>query len=462
MGILRSAPGLDWGAGFAAEEGGAADGGKKLAARTTPGMDAANKPVPVAARKFLRPMRDDLREFFMRSPRRRRRYASPGGIIRCFLRRQLCSSQGMQSGKGRNGSGYGEHSLRRPLLLLHGLDQHLDRLTGVGRNENGGGKQAAEHPGLAGFGKAVATGEGQFQPAFTVGFAGQFLEGFASADGHRIILSGNEVHGGFLRGGELEPGAYGALRAFFGPLRAQRDDLDVGRLGLLHAQGTFLGRGVFRRALNVQHRAPARQQRSELAPLNAANLDVIGTDGENRGAGDPAEVFDVIGIAIENGPTDIGSGGRASHLGQGGAADGLENDGTGPVRGRRLNGAEDLGALVDGVVIGVDNVGGDAHFIGGLFGGLSLLHLIIVVVSGERNENSHLCHWPAPAPSKQPYTESFRDGEKWRTPRPAGHYARAQHAKEGTKAGRMQSGNGRSGSPDGSRTRNLHLERVTS
>src|ERR1700694_1387242 len=65
------------------------------------GMDAASSPVPVAARNERRSMLDDLRELFMRSPRRCwciRRAA----LYDAFCRGKLSDSHRFEGSEGRN------------------------------------------------------------------------------------------------------------------------------------------------------------------------------------------------------------------------------------------------------------------------------------------------------------------------------------------------------------------------
>ena len=69
MGIFRSEP-VEACAEPEAGELKAACDADKFAPLATFGMDAASRPVPVAARNDRRSMLDDLRELFMHSPQR--------------------------------------------------------------------------------------------------------------------------------------------------------------------------------------------------------------------------------------------------------------------------------------------------------------------------------------------------------------------------------------------------------
>src|SRR6266404_1402689 len=365
---------------------------EKFAPCATLGNDAASRPVPVAARNSLRSMRDDSCEFFMRSPQRCAAAffrtalydSSSGGKLRHSLRLDR-----IESGNRR---GYGKHALRRPFLLLNRSHKHLDGLTRIGRNKDGGRQQTAAHPRLPRFRQAVATGEWHFQPAFALHLAGQFLEGLARANGHRVILRSDHVHRNLLRSRQHQPRTNCALRTFFRPLSTQRNHLDVRRFALLHTQGPFLRRGILRGPLNVKHRSPARQERGKLTSLNPPNLHMIRADGENRRVRPLAQILYVIRIAIQHRPSDACGGRHARHLRQRGSADGLEHNRVRTVLRRRLNGSQNLCALIDGVVVRVNNLRAHAQLACGLLRGLRLLDLEIVIVGSQRNQNSYLRH----------------------------------------------------------------------
>src|SRR5256885_5154204 len=79
----------------------------KLAPLATPGMDAASRLVPVAARNARRSRLDDFRELFMPSPQRcwcMRRAA----LYDAFCGVKLCDSRRFKGGQGRDGSGDGK------------------------------------------------------------------------------------------------------------------------------------------------------------------------------------------------------------------------------------------------------------------------------------------------------------------------------------------------------------------
>src|SRR6266852_2254755 len=116
IGIFRSEPLEACAEDAAAELGAASARPEKLSVCATVGIDAASRPVPVAARNSLRSILGDLRGLFMHSPQRWRYCFSPGGIIRRFLQGQLCDSLRFERSKRRNRGRHGEHALWRTLF----------------------------------------------------------------------------------------------------------------------------------------------------------------------------------------------------------------------------------------------------------------------------------------------------------------------------------------------------------
>src|SRR5690348_6639568 len=298
----------------------------------------------------------------------------------------------LEVAQGRHGDGGRKGALGRLLAALESVHKHFDGLAGIGRDKNRGLEKAVLDPGLAGLGQAVAAEKRQAKPALFLGVIGQLFKSFARADGHGIVLSSDEVNRGFARSGELEPGADGFLRAFLGPLGAEKRGVDAGGLGFLHSGGAVFGGGILRRSLDTKNGTALREQRSDLAALNAADFEMVRCDDKNRSGGGLAKLCDINGVAIENGPADPGGGRSAGNLGQGGTADRFKNNGLGAMRFFGLNGFQKLGALGDGVVVRVNHLELDAEFAGSGFGRLRLLDLVIVVVGCERNEKTQFFH----------------------------------------------------------------------
>src|SRR6267378_5150894 len=182
----------------------------------------------------------------------------------------------------RNGDGGGQGALRERSFLLQSLDEHFYCLPSVGGDIDGGGEKATAHPSLSGLRQAVAASKRQLEPAFLFRLV-ELLEGFACSHGHGIILGAHDVDGCFLGGGELQPGTDRTLGALFGPLPFQERYLDIGGFSFLHAEGTFLGRRILGGSLNVEKAAAFGKQGSKLAALDAADLDVVRGEHEDRG-----------------------------------------------------------------------------------------------------------------------------------------------------------------------------------
>src|ERR1700730_3091826 len=146
MGILRSEPPEACAEEAVAELDTALARSEKFAPFATLGNDAASRPVPVVARHSLRSMPDDLREFFMRSPSDVFAAFCRAALYDNFLPGDLGHSLRFERIESGNRRGHGENALWRPLLVLNGLHEHLDGLTGIGRNKNRGRQQTAAHP----------------------------------------------------------------------------------------------------------------------------------------------------------------------------------------------------------------------------------------------------------------------------------------------------------------------------
>ena len=91
-------------------------------------------------------------------------------------------------------------------------------------------------------------------------------------------------------------------------------------------------------------------------------------------------------MAIEQHPGDTGGSGGAGDVRQSRAADGFHDDGTGMLRSVALNNVEELLALLDGIVPGIDDFEADAEFRGSLLRGAGLFALEVVVVGDQRHQ----------------------------------------------------------------------------
>src|SRR6267154_1143759 len=130
------------------------------------------------------------------------------------------------------------------------------------------------------------------------------------------------------------------------PLRTQ--DLPV--------LGAFFGGGIFRGSLDVENRAAVGQQRSKLTALDAADFKMVGSHAKDGSRGRAPQFQNVIGVAIQNSPSDSCRGSRACDLRQSGAADRFEHNGVWALIFVGLDNFENLRALRNGVVIRVNDL----------------------------------------------------------------------------------------------------------
>src|SRR5215467_12458100 len=120
---------------------------------------------------------------------------------------------------------------------------------------------------------------------------------------------------------------------------------------------------------------------------------MVGGDDEDGSFGGLTKLDDVIGVAIENRPADSRRRRRTGNLGQGGAADGFKDNGARAMLFFSLDSLQELRALSNGIVVGVNDLEFDAKLAGSSLGRLRLLDLVIVVVGRERNEKTQFLHF---------------------------------------------------------------------
>jgi hypothetical protein len=140
--------------------------------------------------------------------------------------------------------------------------------------------------------------------------------------------------------------------------------------------------------LNIENGPAVGQQGSELPSLDPPNFFVIGTDGKHGYLGGLAQFGKIVGVAIEQNPPDSAADGGASRLRQG-RTHRLNDDGRGPVSGEGgLNNLQDLLALFDGIVVGMEDFQINSKTPGRGLRRDRLLNLIVVIVVGEGNYES--------------------------------------------------------------------------
>ena len=90
--------------------------------------------------------------------------------------------------------------------------------------------------------------------------------------------------------------------------------------------------------------------------LNLADRLMVGADGENRNRGTLAQLRKIICVVVQNNPANIRGDGGTSHLRKCGSARRLENDCIGTQRRRSLDEVQQLLALRDRIVAGMNDL----------------------------------------------------------------------------------------------------------
>ncbi len=104
-----------------------------------------------------------------------------------------------------------------------------------------------------------------------------------------------------------------------------------------------------------------------MASLNASDFGVVRGDAEHRRLAVAAQISEVVHIAVQDDPTDSRGNRGFGHLGQSGA-DGFEDDSIGTCSRGRLDGLQQLLALINGVVVRVNDLDLDTDPLGGFLG----------------------------------------------------------------------------------------------
>ncbi len=110
--------------------------------------------------------------------------------------------------------------------------------------------------------------------------------------------------------------------AGFFPITTERLDLNVGGLCALHANGSLHGGGVIGGTLYVQDRPAFWQECGKLPSLKASDFGMVAGNAEGGDLGNPPQAVDVIDVAVENHPSNVGGygcfrGANQSSRGQG-------------------------------------------------------------------------------------------------------------------------------------------------
>ena len=80
--------------------------------------------------------------------------------------------------------------------------------------------------------------------------------------------------------------------------------MDISGLGFLPAGSAIFGGGILGGSLNAENGPAARDERGNLAPLDAADFEMVGSEDKNGSGRGLAKFGDITGIAVENRPAD--------------------------------------------------------------------------------------------------------------------------------------------------------------
>ena len=126
----------------------------------------------------------------------------------------------------------------------------------------------------------------------------------------------------------------------------------------MHPFGALLSRRAVEWTLDIEN-ISVGDQRGNLLALNAADFSLVSADREDGNCAAPTKFVNVVGIAVDDSPSNAGrdcSFGNLRHP----RPDWLYQNGSGPVR-RILNELDELLGLINGVVVGVDDLNLDAE-----------------------------------------------------------------------------------------------------
>jgi len=135
---------------------------------------------------------------------------------------------------------------------------------------------------------------------------------------------------------------------------------------------------------------PLWNEDAKLRPLNASDFGLVGADREDWDGPAFPKIGNVIGIAVDDSPSDACSDCRFRDL-RHPSADGLDENSRGPLR-RVLNNFDELLGLVDGIVVGVDDLNLDAESRGHFSDSDCLFRLVIVLSCSESNNYIQFFH----------------------------------------------------------------------
>jgi len=112
------------------------------------------------------------------------------------------------------------------------------------------------------------------------------------------------------------------------------------------------------------------------------------------------EVRQYSWLAIQDHPANIGAYSGLRDLGKSSAANRLKDDRGWPVLRRGLDGAQQLSALINGIIPGVKDFDLQTETGRDTLRRLGLFDLVIVIVGGQRNQNAKFSHINSTAAAK--------------------------------------------------------------
>jgi hypothetical protein len=143
---------------------------------------------------------------------------------------------------------------------------------------------------------------------------GEALKCLSRAYRHRVVLRDDGIHCNLAGDSQLQPSLDAALAALFGPFPTQQSNAEILRTNHFKARLAVLGRHAFAGAGDVEGRAAFVQKSAQLAGLNPADFLVLAGDQKGRRPGTSAQLRNIIGVAIQQTPTNAGLAGGLGYL----------------------------------------------------------------------------------------------------------------------------------------------------
>src|SRR5579872_59411 len=179
------------------------------------------------------------------------------------------------------------------------------------------------------------------------------------------------------------------IRALLSPVTFQRFEFHACRFARKHPFGSKLSSGAVGWAFDINDIAGGHQH-AELFALDSSNFGLVGADRKNCRRTGPSKFRDVVGVAIDDTPSNTGSNSGFRNL-RHACPNRFYQYGVRFWAGV-LNDLDELLGLLDRVIIGVDDLEFDVESGGHLCYGCRLFRLVIVVSSGKSNNYIGFIH----------------------------------------------------------------------